>query len=553
MNEQKGETLTLMIRGEPRTYARDKAGKRQAIVDGLNAIERVMVGETAYLPSTDCLQVVAAVLYPEGIETADAYRLVCEVTDKACAHLGFGAEVTLEPPQVPFAQRGAYRPQLPPVAVEMVLAKMGQAGLSSDYPRREISQAMVWQQVGEAVYGRSWKELTAVEQSQIAEQVTEMVAQAGWQSEQSGHQALYIQPLPVNEAAARAELMQMIAEGNGRPLMVNRVHSRIQEGAYGRSYYTRELDAVLQAIVESILPAQGYCPTPEGGEYRPAAAELQLEAVAEIAARLATLEPIPTELGPVLLVQDVAATLCERTVSDWQAEQVASDERVVQALRQVGYQAEPTWCQAYHFQPKRAGYEAQAVFVREVRVRRDLNKTLALAKGLGVYTPALTIDDGDETLVYLEMMGAKQAVKANWAALAGGGKVHWLGRKRIRLDGMKEHVKIQATLPCGWANQILIHKQASLKEMNPERPFYLLDDGTQPIPPLFYAMLNKALALPLLPEWAGHLWENGRLRSLIALLDNGDGQGHAAWRVLPAPDEWQSVVADGLAGGQIQF
>ena len=115
-------------------------------------------------------------------------------------------------------------------------------------------------------------------------------------------------------------------------------------------------------------------------------------------------------------------------------------------------------------------------------------------------TPALAIDDVDDTLVYLEMVGAKQSVKANWAALVGGGKVHWLGRKRIRLDGMKEHVKIQATLPCGWTNHILIHKQASLKEMNPEQPFYLLDDGTQPIPPLFYPMLNKCLALPLLPE-----------------------------------------------------
>ncbi|RMD51577.1 MAG: hypothetical protein D6835_03165 [Candidatus Thermofonsia bacterium] len=54
-----------------------------------------------------------------------------------------------------------------------------------------------------------------------------------------------------------------------------------------------------------------------------------------------------------------------------------------------------------------------------------------------VLTPALVIDDVAETLVYLEMVGAKQSVKANWTALAGGGKVHWLGRQRIRLNGMK--------------------------------------------------------------------------------------------------------------------
>ena len=118
---------------------------------------------------------------------------------------------------------------------------------------------------------------------------------------------------------------------------------------------------------------------------------------------------------------------------------------------------------------------------------------------------------------------------------------------------MKEHVKIQATLPCGWANHILIHKQASLKEMNPEQPFYLLDDGTQPIPPLFYPMLNKCLALPLLPAWAGYLWENGRAHELITLLDEGEGQGYAAWRVLPTSKEWQSVVECGLQSQKISF
>jgi hypothetical protein len=188
-----------------------------------------------------------------------------------------------------------------------------------------------------------------------------------------------------------------------------------------------------------------------------------------------------------------------------------------------------------------------------VRVRQETNKTLTLAQGLSVYAPALAIDDGEDTLVYLEMVGPKQSVKANWAALVGGGKVHWLGRKRIQLEGMKHHVKLQSALPCGWLDQILIHKQASLKEMNPEQPFYLLDDGRQAIPPLFYPMLNKCLALPLLPEWADYLWTNGRARNLVALLDEGEGQGYAAWRVLPGAKEWQQIVTGGLKILRINF
>lgn len=118
---------------------------------------------------------------------------------------------------------------------------------------------------------------------------------------------------------------------------------------------------------------------------------------------------------------------------------------------------------------------------------------------------------------------------------------------------MKEHVKIQTTLPCGWANHILVHKQASLKEINPEQTFYLLDDGTQPIPPLFYPMLNKCLALPLLPEGAGYLWANGRERTLITLLDKDEGQGYAAWPMLPAAEEWQKLVQFGLQNDDICF
>ena len=89
--------------------------------------------------------------------------------------------------------------------------------------------------------------------------------------------------------------------------------------------------------------------------------------------------------------------------------------------------------------------------------------------------------------------------------------------------------------------------------MNPEEPFYLLDDGKRSIPPLFYPMLNKCLALPLLEDWSEYLWENGRERDLIHLLDDGQGQGYGAWRILPGPDMWQEVISNGLRLRQLAF
>ena len=548
-----GNTFTLSLNGEPRTYTNDKEGKRQAILDGLNAIETMAVSEDVYLPSNESLQVVAAVLYPDGIQTETAYQTVCQVTEKACAHLGYGGEVELGPPAVPFARRGAYRRQYPPVDAQLVRDELYLAGTGSSVPRQEIACTILWNKAGLAVYGRHWNKLTAAEQSLIQTQVNAIAAQAGWEKDEGTATGSYTKPLPVDEATARSRLDDLLRRENGCPVLVSNVIYQAQLGAYGRGFYSNELAPLLQTIVSETLQAHGYRPTPQDGEYRPLPVTLAAAAETNLQEKLAALSPVMTEFGQALLLQDVVDALGVASISEWQAEQLMADGRVSQALRQLGYQTELTWCQPYHFRPKRDDHEAKRVILKEVRVKNDPARKLSLAQGLAVLTPALAIDDVDETLVYLEMVGAKQSVKANWAALVGGGKVHWLGRKRIRLDGMKEHVKIQATLPCGWAHHILIHKQASLKEMNPEQPFYLLDDGTQPIPPLFYPMLNKCLALPLLPEWAGYLWENGRAHELITLLDEGEGQGYAAWRVLSATEKWQSVIQEGLQKMIVSF
>jgi len=310
----------------------------------------------------------------------------------------------------------------------------------------------------------------------------------------------------------------------------------------------------LQTIVAQTLQANGYRPAPEEGEYRPLPVTIT-ETEAGIREKLASIPPVMTQFGPALMLRDVLESVTEDNwnVSTWQAEQLLKDSPVGQLLRQMGYQTEPAWLQPYQFRPQKPDNDdAQQVILKEVRISSDPDRKLSLARGLPVYTPAVVLDSENDNIVYLEMVGHKQAVRANWAALAAK-KVRWIGGQRVYLDGMKEHVLVRASLPCGWVDYILIHKQASIREMNPEAPFFLLDDGRQPIPPLFYPMLNNCLAVPVLENWAVYLWENGRARRLITLLNKGEGQGYAAWQVLPAPDEWQKVVQDGLKSNKIGF
>ena len=65
--------------------------------------------------------------------------------------------------------------------------------------------------------------------------------------------------------------------------------------------------------------------------------------------------------------------------------------------------------------------------------------------------------------------------------------------------------------------------------------------------------LGDSLALPLLPEWAGYLWENGRLRNLITLLNQGQGQKYVAWRVLPTTAVWQEIIQAGIQSKHLSF
>lgn len=548
-------TLTLTHNGETQHYPNDKMGKRQSILDGLQAIATKTAGADTYLHSDAAQQLVAAVLYPDGIQTEEAYQQVCRITDKALTFLGYGEEVTLGPPTVPFSERGSYRHKLPPVSTQLVLDELEGARLSGTLPRREIPCTIPWNQAGQAVYQRHWRDLTPGQQEQIRIQVDQIAQQAGWDTETKPNASLYIQPLAINAARAKEYLLYLLKQEAGAPLLHSAVVSQLQQGAYGRSFFSNDLPEALSALVTALLPAHGYQMDLVEGEYRPKPADLTLPDVESLAEKIAALPKVETQMGQALLLSDLLHSLAaEQTMSDWQKARLIQTSPLSHALLQIGFQTELTWCQPYQFVPEREDeWQATPVLLRAARPKNDPDRTIQLAAGLPVYTPGLVVDNEDNTLVYLEMVGVKEAVKANWATLMGGNRVHWLVGQRIQMEGMKQHILVPASLPCGWVSQVLIHKQASLKAMNPEQPFYLLDNDQQPIPSLFYPMLNKALPLPLLATWQTYLWTYGKDAQLITLVNEGQGQQYAAWRILPDLAAWQTLVQTGLQRATLHF
>jgi hypothetical protein len=562
------DTFTLSIVGETRTYPLDKEGKRRAILDGLGALETVATGDDVYLPADAALQLVAGVLYPDGIQTEEQYQLVCRTTEKACAFAGWGEEVQLGPPHVTFSQRGTYRRREPVVDEDVVLAALAEAGLSSTAPVQRVNCRIVCNQMAWAAYNRPLSDLAEPQQERLRLQADIVAEAAGWRitAEEGSRQstAYYTRPLAPNLQGARQALVELLADYGGYPIRADTVQAHAERGAYGRSFYGDDLDPAVADLVRQLLVEHGYAPEPAGQEYRPRPLSVPEDATARLQEALASLEPVQTDFGQVLVREVVLETARQALglphLGDWQAEQLLATGALGEALSRLGYRREARWCQPCHFRPPLddgvSTRKARQVLLREIRITRDAERKLSLASGLPVHTPAVVLDPDRDDVVYLEMVGPKQAVRANWAALAGG-RVQWLGRQRVELDGMKGHVLVQTALPCGWSDYILIHKQASLQAMQPEEPFYLLDSGDGQLPALFYPMLNKCLAIPLLETWSDYLWARGREEGpgekLVQLLNDGAGQGYAAWRVLPAREAWQKVVQAGLATKQIEF
>jgi hypothetical protein len=556
-----GQQFTLSLPGGPaRSYSNDKAGKRQAILDGLQALPTVTVDGQTYLPSAPALELVALVIYPEGIASEAAYQKVCAATSKACALIGYSdQEVQLGPPHVPFPARGLYRPQYPDVNPADVLAELAHAPADYQAPRQETYGQVIWNKLAWQIYGKAWSAILAEQQQRIRRQVEAIAAAAGWQSEPEGpDNVTYRRPLPVDLGRARRELARLLADVEGAPVSVSSLTDAAQRGAYGRFYPTAALDPQLDDLISELLAEHGYqTEADEGDCYQPQPLLLVENGLRLFAARLAELTPTQTEQGACLWLDQLAELVREllpagaAPVGDGQIKRFLTYQ-AGQLLRQAGYRTELEWLRPPDAAGGRANGQWREGIRRQLNVQQEAEKTVQFVPGMAVRVPALAVDDKQEEIVYLEMVGPKGAVRANWAALAGK-KANWVGAQRLYLDGMKNHIRLDGRLPCGWHQLALIHRQASLQEANPDEPFYLLDDGRQAIPPLFYPLLNRCLALPLLPAWADYLWQQGREARLILLLNRGQGQRYAAWRVLPSPDKWPAIVKAGLAGGALSL
>lgn len=192
-------------------------------------------------------------------------------------------------------------------------------------------------------------------------------------------------------------------------------------------------------------------------------------------------------------------------------------------------------------------------------------------QGIQATCVGYAVDNMDD-VIFLYTAGPQQALRSLWASLAGHGALE-INQTLIRFKRETSYLRFEQPLAMTRLySQGLLHPQTSLLQMQlGEDCFYLLSETQEQAPlRLFYLMLNKAMPLPLAPEWADYLWKVGtrvrfkrgaesndedddevivrKERAIVPLKTKGCG----GWRVLTAMDYWMNVIEHGLLDGQIQ-
>lgn len=252
-------------------------------------------------------------------------------------------------------------------------------------------------------------------------------------------------------------------------------------------------------------------------------------------------------------VMQAAKDALNLTITQARLEQLLSDGIIGRVLIKLGYQTTTYWLSKREFIRVSIGSQnfGTEVLLRAMQVDQEL-RTPQFAKGFPIHSPALVRDE--TTLVYMELLGPRQAVKANWAALRQHKKSRYFYGGGLEVTKEDKPITLKTTLPCGWDHWCLIHRQASYDKLTPQETFYLIDDNTtQSGPPSsFIRFLAKSLSIPILPEWAEYLWIEGRMKALISPLTK-NCYGYGGWKVETGKEAWNTMVSEGLKEKQINF
>ena len=169
----------------------------------------------------------------------------------------------------------------------------------------------------------------------------------------------------------------------------------------------------------------------------------------------------------------------------------------------------------------------------------------------------------EHVLVMLDAVGYKTSCKSIWATTVNSPRKFYTITPRVAVSGgdvrKTKYRAFWMELPEQNAhNMVVCHTRLLDAAPMPGEvlPFYVVTGSADAEVNKcmqyrrFVALLNQALDVPILPEWATWLWAQGLTAKLIAEIQHG-GDVSGAWRVQTHAAEWAEIVQMGLSEQEI--
>ncbi len=543
----------------------DKAEVKQRVQDAFADIVATALeldGET-YLSQALLQTAVANAVFPDGVNDEAAYAQVVNWAEQVAAHHGFVESVTLTPPRVPFGRAGRYWRRLPELTQELVTTLLADLTpwSSRTAPEQTLVRRDIIAAVTTAVHGAA---APSASHSDLADVVDAHMTALGWTPDGD----VYRQALTGDGVAAETAVVTFL-QTQSCAVTFHQLLAEAAQAAYGKPYrtYGREQEPWLAALKPVVLKAVQTANYHEESDHvfapRPLPMPDDLPQQIELAVDNAT----PTTYvwrgssRRMLLAADIERVVkrcLPEPVSDYHWQQQLQP-LIAHALAARGFKTRKQQIRSEKLTPQPAtAAHWLPVYEHTVSERVPDDHTVCLGDRTtmpAVWAPIAVIDERVRELICLRLVGPLQAVKANWTKVVGGSSsgyrlldTYLRGRKAV------DYTVVKATLPIGWADWIILHKQAGMATAQPEQPVYVLvDEKDGVVPRRFFPLLNCTLGTPLQPHWATYLWRMGVTADLIQPAAE-HAVGWQAWRVAVSADAaWDEILSAGLRSGHISM
>ncbi|MEM9773179.1 MAG: hypothetical protein AAF902_01270 [Chloroflexota bacterium] len=549
---------------------------KQAIQD----LPQLTVDTHQFISADQALEAAAAILFGvQGIQTEADYTRVSNLLNRICAACGFGGEIELNPPAVPFNQRGRYRQRIE--VPENIWDRFLPRVLDGHTTLLGTPYHYVWLDrlidfLSPIIFQKEKYHLENGELDFLEALAAQHMLSSGWNEivgsddDTTGRYLAtngryFKKVLEPNFEGFKREIQEALKWRNGHPIEKRSIRQTGCRGAFRRNVNEDPENIIPSSWWHEVLKACGYMSTcrDNDGLLHPIPLDVpdnidQLIKQAIEAAQIRSADRHGDRGAKLILAQEIVLELAKLVESL----PVGTDAQMQKAIQ--WFTENTSWARLLvqaGFSPEEEDIWPSQVspifeagqFCRNYGCYKQLGQTdktpqtIALADGLRVECLGLTRDT-DNMLVYMRIIGPRSSVNANWAAVRGARSIYCISA-RLQPPPKAGAATVRRVLPCGWDDWVIIHHQASLEKMEPGQPFYCagegFEEGSVTLLQNFFMRLTKAIETPLLENWASYLWESGIARKLIVPLEE-DCHGLLFWQVNPDGAEWIEIVQTGL-------